>query len=79
MDKAVKKIDGIGAYFAERPLITVLGLKYLHLRMQDGTDLYVTEHGLPFTKCLMPRTIGPTRLGARPVPCNCPAPARSIA
>ena len=54
MDKAVKKIDGIGAYFAERPLITVLGVKYLHLRMQDGTDLYVTEHGLPFTKCLMP-------------------------
>jgi hypothetical protein len=22
--------------------------------MNDGTDLYVTEHGLPFTKCLMP-------------------------
>ncbi len=37
-----------------RPLITVLGVKYLHLRVQDGTDLYVTEYGLPFTKCLMP-------------------------
>ena len=54
MDKAVNKIDGIGAYFAARPLITVLGVKYLHLRMQDSTDLYITEHGLPFTKCLMP-------------------------
>ena len=31
-----------------------MGVKYLHLRMEDGTDLYVTEHGLPFTKCLLP-------------------------
>jgi len=54
MHKAINEIDGIGAYFAPRPLITVMGVKYLHLRMNDGTDLYVTEHGLPFTKCLMP-------------------------
>jgi hypothetical protein len=54
MHRAIGKIEGIGVYFAPRPLITVLGVKYLHLRVEDGTDLYVTEHGLPFTKCLMP-------------------------
>ena len=48
-------IDGIAVYLAPQPLITVLGVKYLHLRVEDGTDLYITEHGLPFTKCLMPR------------------------
>ena len=45
----------LGAHLAPQPLITVLGVKYLHLRMEDGTDLYVTEHGLPFTKCLLPQ------------------------
>jgi hypothetical protein len=54
MRKAVQEIEGIGVYLAPRPLITVLGVKYLHLRVGDGTDLYVTEHGLPFAKCLMP-------------------------
>lgn len=54
MRDAINKIEGIGAYLAPRPLITVLGVKYLHLRLADGTDLYVTEHGLPFTECLMP-------------------------
>jgi hypothetical protein len=54
MRDAIKKIDGIGVYLAPQPLITVLGVRYLHLRVRDGTDLYVTEHGLPFTKCLMP-------------------------
>ena len=54
MHNAIKRIEGIGAYLAPRPLVTVLGVKYLHLRMEDGTDLYVTEHGLPFSKCLMP-------------------------
>jgi hypothetical protein len=54
MRNAINKIEGIGLYLASRPLITVLGVKYVHLRVQDGTDLYVTEHGLPFTKCLMP-------------------------
>jgi len=48
------QIEGLGAYLAPRPLITVLGVKYLHLRMEDGTDLYVTPLGLPFTKCLLP-------------------------
>ena len=51
---AIDKIEGIGVYLAPRPLITVLGVKYLHLCVEDGTDLYVTEHGLPFAKCLMP-------------------------
>jgi len=54
MKNKVNEIEGIGVYFAARPLITVLGVKYLHLRMKDGSDLYVTEFGLPFTKCLMP-------------------------
>ena len=43
-----------GIHLARQPLITVLGVKYLQLRMEDGTDLYVAEHGLPFTKCLLP-------------------------
>ncbi len=54
MQNAIKEIEGIRVHFAPRPLITVFGVKYLHLRMEDGTDLYVTEHGLPFIKCLMP-------------------------
>ena len=47
-------MEAIGVHFASQPLITVLGVKYLHLQMGDGTDLYVTEHGLPFIKCLLP-------------------------
>jgi hypothetical protein len=54
MRNRIREIEGIGAYFAPRPLTTVLGVKYLHLRMEDGSDLYVTEYGLPFTKCLLP-------------------------
>ncbi|MBN2473857.1 MAG: hypothetical protein JXB62_04575 [Pirellulales bacterium] len=54
MHNTISEIEGIGAYFPPRPLITVLGVKYLHLRMEDGSDLYLTEHGLPFAKCLMP-------------------------
>lgn len=56
LQNKVRTIEGIGVYFAARPLITVLGVKYLHLRMKDGSDLYVTEYGLPFTKCLMPES-----------------------
>ncbi len=54
MTRAPTGIDGLGIDFAPQPLITVLGVKYLHLRMEDGTDLYVTEYGMPFTKCLLP-------------------------
>jgi len=46
--------DKLAVHFAPQPLIVVLGVKYLHLRMDDGTDLYITEYGLPFTKCLLP-------------------------
>jgi len=54
MSPVKAETDGLGVHFAPQPSITVLGVKYLHLRMGDGTDLYVTEHGLPFTKCLLP-------------------------
>lgn len=54
MEDTMPQMDGLGIHFAPQPLVTVLGVKYLHLRMEDGTDLYVTEHGLPFTKCLLP-------------------------
>jgi len=49
------RASGLEVHFAPQPLITVFGVKYLHLRMDDGTDLYVTEYGLPFTKCLLPK------------------------
>ena len=55
MKNAGTQQDGPGIHFAPQPLITVLGVKYLHLRMEDGTDLYVTEYGLPFTRCLLPQ------------------------
>jgi len=32
----------------------VLGVDYLHLQLDDGSDLYVTEYGLPFTRHLLP-------------------------
>ena len=41
MRQAIQKIEGLGVYLAPQPLITVLGVKYLHLRVEDGTDLYV--------------------------------------
>jgi hypothetical protein len=54
MHTAISELDGVAAYLAPKPLVTVLGVKYLHLRVQDGTDLYVTEYGIPFTRCLLP-------------------------
>ncbi|MDD4788986.1 MAG: hypothetical protein PHO07_17590, partial [Pirellulales bacterium] len=54
MHNVASPIEELGVDFAARPLITVLGVKYLHMRMKDGSDLYVTQHGHPFTKCLMP-------------------------
>jgi hypothetical protein len=54
MNSQMTREDGLTIHFAAQPLITVLGVKYLHIRMEDGTDLYVTEYGLPFTKCLLP-------------------------
>jgi hypothetical protein len=54
MGNVKAETKGLGAHLAQHPCVAVLGVKYLHLRMEDGTDLYVTEHGLPFTKCLLP-------------------------
>ena len=54
MESTMLKSEGLHIHFAPQPVITVLGVKYLHLRMEEGTDLYLTEYGLPFTKCLLP-------------------------
>lgn len=54
MQEAMSEKESPPVHFAPQPLINILGVKYLHLRLRDGTDLYVTEHGLPFTKCLLP-------------------------
>jgi hypothetical protein len=54
MNNQMTQEDPLAIHFAPEPLVTVLGVKYLHLRMVDGTDLYVTEYGRPFTKCLLP-------------------------
>jgi len=43
-----------GAHLAQRPRINVLGVDYLHLQMDDGSDVYVTDDGLPFVSCLLP-------------------------
>jgi len=43
-----------GAHMARQPRITVLSVPYLHLQMDDGSDLYVTEYGLPFIGHLLP-------------------------
>lgn len=54
MHTAFSEIREVAACFAPKPLVTVLGVKYLHLRSPDGTDLYLTEYGLPFAQCLLP-------------------------
>lgn len=46
----------IGAHLARQPSITVLGVDYLHLRLDDGSDLYVTEHGREFCAQLLPES-----------------------
>jgi len=42
------------AHLARRPRMTVLGVDYLHLQLEDGSDLYITEYGLPFVSHLLP-------------------------
>ena len=32
----------------------MFGIGYLHLQLEDGSDLYVTDYGLPFTRHLLP-------------------------
>ncbi|MBN1853182.1 MAG: hypothetical protein JW829_10680 [Pirellulales bacterium] len=56
MPDAIIDTENIGAYFPARPRINVLGVTYLHLCMNDGSDLYLTEFGLPLMKCLMPES-----------------------
>jgi len=34
--------------------VNVFGVGYMHLAFEDGDDLYVTEHGLPFIENLLP-------------------------
>ncbi|MFH0965041.1 MAG: hypothetical protein V2A58_13660 [Planctomycetota bacterium] len=46
--------EAAGAHLAPRPRIKVLGVDYLHLQMDDGSDLYVTDYGLPFAGLLLP-------------------------
>jgi len=48
------KMEIGGAHLARQPRITVLGVDYLHLRLDDGSDLYVTEYGRPFARNLLP-------------------------
>ena len=54
MKDAIAQMDWAKPYFAPQPLITVLGVEYLHLQMYEGADLYFTEFALPFAKCLLP-------------------------
>ena len=35
--------------------VEMFGVKYLHLLLQDGSDLYITEYGLPFAGHLLPQ------------------------
>ncbi|MBS3761786.1 MAG: hypothetical protein KGZ25_00660, partial [Planctomycetes bacterium] len=38
----------------EQKWVRILGVDYLHLVLDDGSDLYLTEHGLPFAANLLP-------------------------
>jgi len=46
--------DPAAAYFARQPRIKILDVEYFHLQLADGSDLYVTEHGRPFMRQLLP-------------------------
>ena len=54
MSSLTTQEDSLAIHFAPEPVITVLGVRYLHLRMEDGSDFYVTDFGSPFTRCLLP-------------------------
>ena len=43
-----------GAHLAKQPWLTVFGVQYLHLQLEDGSDLYLTEHGRRFSRHLLP-------------------------
>jgi len=44
----------VDACLAEPAPLSVFGVDYVHLRLLDGSDLYVTEWGLPFVRQLLP-------------------------
>jgi hypothetical protein len=46
--------EPIAAHFARQPRITILDVEYLHLQLEDGSDLYITEYGRPFIRQLLP-------------------------
>jgi hypothetical protein len=50
----VTETETVGAHLAKQPWITVFGVQYLHLQLEDGSDLYLTEYGRPFSKHLLP-------------------------
>ncbi len=50
----IRNLSAVEKYFAPQPYISVLGVRYLHLRLADGTELYLTEEGLPFAEFLLP-------------------------
>lgn len=51
----MQDLSSVEPYFAPQPYIFVLGVKYLHLRLPDGAELYLTEDGLHFAELLLPR------------------------
>ena len=54
MIPAVTGIESIGAHLAKQPWLSVFGVQYLHLQLEDGSDLYLTEHGRAFSTHLLP-------------------------
>jgi len=46
--------ETVAIHLAREPRIKVMGVDYLHLRLDDGSDLYITEYGLPFSTHLLP-------------------------
>ena len=51
----VAETDSVGAYLAKQPWIMVFGVQYLHLQLEDGSDLYLTEYGRSFSRHLLPQ------------------------
>lgn len=52
------KTDPIGTHdetVVRREWVSILGVDYLHLLLEDGADLYLNRHGLPFARQLFPR------------------------
>lgn len=40
----------------EATFLRILGVNYVHLKTEDDGDLYLTEHGVPFARHLMPQS-----------------------